>query len=80
MDALMVSLDEIIVASGDYFDDELTAQLNVIKSWLQEAMTTIRQHELQRLGLVDLISRQMASEARVQAGRKGRQVHHASAG
>lgn len=64
MDALISSLDGVIAETGDYFDDELTAQLNIIRSWLHEAMVTIRQRELQRLRLVELISSQAAVEAR----------------
>ena len=67
MDALIASLDEIIVETGDYFDDELEGQLNVTKGWLQEAMVTIRRHELQRLSLIALISHHAAREARTQA-------------
>lgn len=79
LDALVASLDQIVVEIGDYFDDELTGQLNITKSWLQEALATIRQQELQRLGLVHLISGRAAREARIQRDRNGRLLNHASA-
>jgi len=48
-------LDEIIEDTADYFDDELTAQLNITKAWLNDALLTVRQHELQRIKLVNEI-------------------------
>jgi hypothetical protein len=48
-------LDEIIEDTADYFDDELTAQLNITKAWLNDALLTVRQHELQRIKLANEI-------------------------
>ncbi len=57
VDMIIAELDAIIEKTSDYFDDELTAQLNITKAYLREALVTIRHHELQRLRLVHEISR-----------------------
>ena len=80
LESVIESLEKIIEDTGDYFDDELTAQLNITKSWLQEALVTIRQHELRRLSLVDLLSNRASIEANVHAKRRKshRPVNHAA--
>jgi len=51
---MISQLDKIIESTADYFDDELTAQLNITKAWLNDALLTV-QHELQRIKLVNEI-------------------------
>jgi len=51
---MISQLDKIIENTADYFDDELTAQLNITKAWLNDALLTV-QHELQRIKLVNEI-------------------------
>ncbi len=60
---LIGGLELLIEKTGDYFDDELTAQLNITKAWLQEAMETVRLHEIQRLRLADDISRLVKNQS-----------------
>lgn len=60
LDGIIVNLEQVIEVTKDYFDDELTAQLHVAKSWLSEASVTIREHEVQRLRLaheIDMFSK-----------------------
>jgi hypothetical protein len=57
MSAIIHSLEDLIERTRDYFDDELTAQLNVTKTWLEESKTTIRSPELERIKLAREITR-----------------------
>jgi len=50
---MISQLDKIIESTADYFDDELTAQLNITKAWLNDALLTVQHHELQRIKLVN---------------------------
>ncbi len=63
LDRLIGELELLIDKTGDYFDDELTSQLNMTKAWLQDAMVMIRLHELQRLRLAQDIARFARNEA-----------------
>ncbi len=63
LEMLIGGLELLIEKTGDYFDDELTAQLNITKAWLQEAMETVRLHEIQRLRLADDISRLVKNQS-----------------
>ena len=81
MEAVIESVDKLIMDTSDYFDDELTAQLNMTRNWLQETLVTIRRHELHRLRLVDLLNQYAAQEARKQerAAETGGPLNHTTA-
>lgn len=63
LDGIIGELQRLIEKTEDYFDDELTAQLNLTRTMLQAAMSTIQLHELRRLRLVqdmnELVKKEM---------------------
>ena len=52
---IISQLDKIIEHTADYFDDELRAQLNITKAWLNDALLTVQHHELQHIKLANEI-------------------------
>lgn len=55
MELIIGRLQDLIEETADYFDEELTAQLNITKAWLEDAKTTIHSHEFQRLSIANEI-------------------------
>lgn len=57
MEHIIGKLEDVIEKTSDYFDDELTAHLRITKAWLEDAKTTIRTHEFQRVSLARQIAK-----------------------